>query len=200
MKTNFLMLLAAMLLSVSAFSQSDSLKAAYRQVCTTLKDYKYMSEDASDNNGKTLSITLNIQNGCFVFTFKDDFRPFNDPFFGNRAGTKTVKVLVGETLFDMHYGPIKIEGENGVEFTYKGKKEILKDFEICGEELSLKKLLKELQVLQRLIIDEEYKGTLGGGTSTSKRKSQATSVPQKNNKVTTAPQQTRQRKRVPVGN
>lgn len=181
-------------------SQSDSLKTAYRQVCSTLKDYKFESEDAHRDHGKTKSITLKIQNGNFIFSFNDDFGNFADPFFGFRHGMKTIKVPILELILpDGRYwlSEVSIEGRNGVELSYKGKKEILRNYGICGEELSLKKLLKELQLLKEICINEGFQGTLGGGATPKKTVAKTTSTPVK--KTTPQPQQ-KQRKSVPAGN
>lgn len=180
-------------------AQSDSLKAAYRQVCTTLTEYRFTSEDVSSNNGKTTSITLKVQQGDFVFTFVDNFSPFDDPIFGNRHGTKTIKVPASEAWFSVnsyHTYSMKIGGKNGVELTYRGKKELLKKYEINGEDLSLRKLHKELTRLQEIMLSEEYTGSLGNGR-TSGKKITSKSAPKQKTKV---PTQQRQRKRVPKGN
>lgn len=183
-------------------AQSDSLKAAYQQVCTTLKEYEYLSEDAHDDHGKTTSITLKVQQGNFVFTFVDNFGSFNDPVFGFRHGAKTIKVPVSEAYFSAdsyyHTNDIKIGGKNGIEMTYKGKKILLRKFEINGEDLSLRKLHKELIKLQETLLSENYTGSLGlGGTSPKKSTPKATPKQKKKNET---PVQPRQRKHVPAGN
>ena len=51
-----ILLLGVMLFSALLMSaQSDSLKLSYKQVVNTLKDYRFISEDASDGDGKTNS-------------------------------------------------------------------------------------------------------------------------------------------------
>lgn len=183
-------------------AQSDSLKAAYQQVCTTLKEYEYLSEDAHDDHGKTTSITLKVQQGNFVFTFVDNFGSFNDPVFGFRHGAKTIKVPVSEAYFSAdsyyHTNDIKIGGKNGIEMTYKGKKILLRKFEINGEDLSLRKLHKELIRLQEIMLSEKYTGSLGIGV-TSQKKSTPKATPKQKKKNET-PVQPRQRKHVPAGN
>lgn len=182
-------------------AQSDSLKSAYQQVCTTLKEYKFLSEDADDGNGKTTSITLKVQQGNFVFTFVDDFSPYNDPFFGNKHGTKTIIVPVAEAWFSVnsyHTYDIKIGGRNGVELTYKGKKDLLKQYEIKGEDLSLRKLHRELLRLQDILLSEEYTGFLGSGRTSNKKITPKAAPKQEKQKET--PVQPRQRKHVQSGN
>lgn len=187
-------------LPLLSHAQSDSLRTAYQQVCTTLKEYKFLSQDADDGNGKTTSITLKVQQGNFVFAFVDDFGPFNDPFFGNRHGTKTIKVPVADAWFSVrsyHTYDIKIGGRNGVELTYKGKKELLKEYEINGEDLSLRKLHIELTRLQEILLSEEYAGSLEpGGISNKKITPKAAPKQEKKNET---PVQSRQRKHVPAG-
>lgn len=188
-------------LPLLAHAQSDSLKSAYQQVCTTLKEYKFLSEDADDGNGKTRSITLKVQQGNFVFTIVDDFGPFNDSFFGNRHGTKTIKVPVAEARFSIssYYAyDIEIGSKNGVELTYKGKKDLLKQYEINGEDLSLRKLHKELTRLKEILLSEEYTGSLGTGRTTSKKSAPKATPKQEKKKET--PVQPRQRKHVQSGN
>lgn len=190
------------MLPLLAQAQSDSLKAAYQQVCTTLKEYEYLSEDAHDDHGKTTSITLKVQQGNFVFTFVDNFGSFNDPVFGFRHGAKTIKVPVSEAYFSAdsyyHTNDIKIGGKNGIEMTYKGKKVLLRKFEINGEDLSLRKLHKELIKLQETLLSENYTGSLGIGV-TSPKKSTPKATPKQKKKNET-PVQPRQRKHVPAGN
>lgn len=183
-------------------AQSDSLKAAYKQVCTTLKEYEFLSEDAHDDHGKTTSITLKVQQGIFVFTFVDNFGSFNDPVFGFRHGAKTVKVPVSEAYFSAdsyyHTNDIKIGGKNGIEMTYKGKKILLRKFEINGEDLSLRKLHKELIRLQEIMLSEKYTGSLGIEETSNKKSTSKAAHKQKKKNVT--PVQPRQRKHVPAGN
>lgn len=190
-------------MSIVMQAQSDSLMQAYKQVCNTLKEYKFVSEDVHDSygHGKTVSITLKMQNGNFVFVINDDFRPFNDPIFGYRHGMKTLKVPYSETTFDDNWqgNCVYLRSKTGIELTYKGKKELIECYEIHGEKLTLQKLTKELQLLQSIAINEDFKGTLGGG-STSKKKSTQKNAPttQHKSKPTTQQQQ-RQRNRIPAG-
>lgn len=182
-------------------AQSDTLRQAYKQVCNTLKEYKFVSEDAY-GDGKTVSITLKVQNGDFVFAINDDFRPFHDPFFGHRHGMKTLKVPYNDmTLGDNWLGDcVSLRSKIGIELTYKGKKELIECYEIHGEKLTLQKLAKELQLLQSIAINEDFKGTLGGGSTSQKKSTQKTApTTQHKSQPTTQPQQ-RQRNRIPAGN
>ncbi len=175
-------------------AQSDSLNIAFKKVCTTLKEYKIASEDVKDDSyAKTLSITLKIQEGCFVFTINDDFGNFSDPAFGHRHGVTTLKVPYDDVVFDVWYN-LRLQSKNGIELTYKGKKEILESYKFYGEKLSLKKLCEELQRLQKIAIEENFHGNL---PVQKKITPTANPEPQKNKKNT--PPQPRKRNRVPAG-
>lgn len=181
-------------------AQSDSLIQAYKQVCKTLADYKFISQDASNDHGKTISITLKVQNGDFVFSFNDDFRPFNDPHFGNRHGVKTLKAPYREMTFDDGWSKMELQSNEGIELTYKGKKELIKSYGIYGEELTLKKLAKELRLLQTIAVNEDFKGSLGGSSSSSKKSTPKASAPQQNKQQNAPQPQQRQRKQLTSGN
>lgn len=195
-----ILLLGVMLFSALLMSaQSDSLKLSYKQVVNTLKDYRFISEDAAapDRYGKTKSISLIVQNGNFVFTFVDDFGNFNDDFFGNRHGKKVITVPIREVVFSMEYSSFTIGGENGIELAYKGKKEILRTYGIEGEDLTLKKLHKELNLLKDILIKENYQGNLG----VSQTPKQSTKPkPAKQKEATNNQKQQRTRNRIPSGN
>lgn len=194
-----ILLLGVMLFSALLMSaQSDSLKLSYKQVVNTLKEYKFLSEDAAapDRYGKTKSISLIVQNGNFVFTFVDDFGNFNDDFFGNRHGKKVITVPISEVVFSMEYSSFTIGGENGIELAYKGKKEILRTYGIEGEDLTLKKLHKELNLLKDILIKENYQGNLG----VSQAPKQSTKPkPAKQKETTNNQKQQRTRNRIPSG-
>lgn len=199
-----ILLLGVMLFSALLMSaQSDSLKLSYKQVVNTLKEYKFLSEDAAapDRYGKTKSISLIVQNGNFVFTFVDDFGNFNDDFFGNRHGKKVITVPISETTFRLKEerwssSNISIVGINGIELAYKGKKEILKDYDIEGGELNIKKLYKELNLLKEILIKENYQGNLG----VSQTPKQSTKPkPAKQKETTNNQKQQRTRNRIPSG-
>lgn len=181
-------------------AQSDSIKAAYQQVCTTLKEYKFLSKDAYDGHGKTKSILLTLQNGHLVFTFNDDFSPYNDSFFGNKAGKKKISIPIEHATIYLGswYSRLELSGTNGIEMTYRGKKEILEKYTIHGEKLTLQKLEKELGTLLRVAIQENFQGTLGWNSSSPKKgTTKASPVQGKSNDTSMQP---RQRNRVPSGN
>lgn len=189
------LLIVAMLLNALLMNaQSDSLKVAYKQVVNTLKEYNFLSEDASGTYGKTKSISLIVQNGNFVFTFVDDFGNLIHHY---RHGKKVIIVPVSEVMFRMNYYNLSIGGKDGIEFTYKGKKEILQTYCIKGTELTLKKLHKELTILQEILIQEGYKGSLGVAEKT-KQSAKSKSAPQK--EATTNQKQQKTRNRIPSGN
>ena len=182
-----------------------SLKSAYLQVCKTLKEYKYSSQDVGNNRGvgKTISIKLEIQQGAFLFTFNDDFRPFDDPAFGNRHGIKRIKVPINEMdLGNPYYHSMWIKGENGVEITYKGQKEILNKYDICGEELSLKKLHNELLLLKKYAIEEGFVGNLNQSSAIPTPPKALPQQAKKEDEKTTPKEQPQQRtrKRIMSGN
>lgn len=162
---------------LSTFAQSTELKNAYQQVCKTLREYKFSSEDVSSGggNGRTKSITLSIQDGTFVFKFNDNYGAFADPFFGFRHGIKTVKVPISDARFYMpsygSYMSITANERNSVEFSYKKQKEIIDGYQIHGADGSLKKLYEELNTLLSTAKEEEFSGTIGAtsGTKTSKK-------------------------------
>ena len=166
--------------TTTCLAQSDDLKAAYNQVANTLKTYKYLSEEVYDNGAdyaSTRSISLKLQNGFIIVSFTDNFGAFSDPFFGNKQGTKTVKVSISDAKFELSgwsEQKISITGPDGIEFIYKGKKELLEGYCICGEKLSCKKLIGELNTMLELAQEEEFTGTLGG-TANTQRKSSSSS-------------------------
>lgn len=189
-----ILIVTSIIMPIVVQAQSDSLTQAYKQVCNTLKEYKFVSEDANDGYGKTVSITLKVQNGDFVFAINDDFWPFNGPEFGHRHGIKTLKVPYNDVSFDLWY-KMELRCKNGIELTYEGKKDLIESYEIHGEKLTLQKLAKELQLLQSIAINEDFKGTLGGGSTSPKKSTQKTAQSQ-------PPAQTQQkpRNRIPAGN
>lgn len=199
-----LILLAVFIISSMMIqAQSDSLIHAYKQVCKTLADYKFTSQDVSDQrDGKTISITLKVQNGEFVFSVNDDFRPFNDPFFGVRHGVKTLKAPYrGMTFENDWWGErMYLRSKEGIELTYKGKKELIESYTIEGEKLTIQKLLKELQQLQTIVINEDFKGFLGGNSSSSKKNTPKAAAPQQNKQQKAPQPQQRQRKQLTSGN
>ena len=87
-------------------------------------------------------------------------------------------------------------GENGIELAYKGKKEILRTYGIEGEDLTLKKLHKELNLLKDILIKENYQGNLG----VSQAPKQSTKPkPAKQKEATNNQKQQRTRNRIPSG-
>lgn len=161
---------------ISALAQSPELKNAYQQVCKTLKEYKFSSEDVSSGggNGQTKSITLSIKDGIFVFKFRDNYGAFADPFFGFKHGIKTIKVSIADARFYMpsygSYVSITANDRNNVEFSYKKQKEIIDGYEIHGAEGSLKKLYEELNTLLSIAKEEEFSGTIGVSSETKSTK------------------------------
>lgn len=162
------LILIFILSQTMAFSQSAELKEAFNNVSRTLKDYKFKSEDAyGDGDGKTISIKIQLKGGYIIFVIVDDFSPFNDSVFGNKPGTKILKVPIQSVELDHRYSSLYIKNEDGVEYTYKNKKELLHDYSLHGEDLSLKKLTKELQDIISLAKKENFNGNLGVPSSSS---------------------------------
>lgn len=174
-------------------AQSPELKAAYNQVVSTLKEYKFKSLEVYDNGAdyaSTRSITIKMQGGNIIVTFKDNFGAFSDPFFGNKQGTKTIKVSIKDAKIQLgrwNDNKIMFLSENGVEFTYKGKKELLEEYAICGEKLSCKKLLGELTTMLTLAQEEEFNGSLGAVTQNKSTSSKT----KQNNAATKKPATTK---------
>lgn len=165
-------------------AQSPELRASYNQVCKTLKEYKFSSEDAQGGHpeGKTTGIQFKIQNNSLVFTFTDNFGHFSDPFFGNKQGTKTVTVSISNARFYMpsygSYMSVTAKDDGQVDYVYKKQKEIIDGYRIYGTEGSLKKLISELDNLLNLLREEDFNGTLVPGGQTNSKKTTS----QKNNK------------------
>ena len=166
-----------MLLStfVASYAQSPDLMKAYQQVCTTLKEYKFTSEDVSSGggNGRTKTISFSIKDGVLVFSFNDNYGAFADPFFGFKHGIKTVKVPLSDARFYMpSYGgnsvSITANSKNGVEFTYKNKKEIIDGYKIYGSDGSVKKLYDELNQILSIAKQEDFNGSIGASSSSKK--------------------------------
>lgn len=150
-------------------AQSTELKQAFNQVNSTLKSYKFKSEDVYKDGEEpdyayTRSINLKLQGGYLVFTINDDFTNFKDPFFGNKHGIKTLKAPIADTELlesDLEDGFLFLHCEDGLELTYKGQKELLKKYMIKGSPLNVKKLYKELSQMLSIAQEEEFKGNLG---------------------------------------
>lgn len=177
---------------------SEQLRSAYFNVVNTLNEYRFASEDVNDSPyAKTESITLKIQAGLFVFGFKDDFGSFSNPNYGNRNGTKIIKVPIFNAYWGDRYDyTLRITCPDGVEMTYKGKKELLRQYSIHGEDLTLNKLRKELIMLQCIAITEGFNGTLEI-TPHVKNSTPKTNTARKRSGGSSSQ---RQRKRVPAGN
>lgn len=154
MKKSLFLLLFLISAFGTAYSQSAELKDALKEVNTTLKEYKYVSEDVDihEVTGKTTDIVVSLKNGELVFNITDDYGDFSDPFYGFRHGVITVSVPVKEACFDstVHALLITSKNPNGVLLVYDGKKELLKSYSICGTEGNIIKLRKELEKLLSL--------------------------------------------------
>lgn len=166
-------------------AQSPELRASYNQVCKTLKEYKFSSEDAHNGHpeGRTTGIQFKIQNNSLVFVFTDDFGHFADPFCENKQGTKTVTVSISNARFQItswlsSYMSITAKEHGQVDYVYKKQKEIIDEYKIYGTKGTLEKLMSELDNLLNLLREEGFNGTLvPGGQTTSKK------TPQKSNNL-----------------
>lgn len=136
-----------------------------------------------------------------MFTFNDDFCPFDDPAFGHRHGIKRIKIPINETELAsaLSYKAFWIKGKNGVEIAYKGQKEILTQYSIYGENLSLKKLRDELQIVQKYVIEEGFTGNLNQNSS-KPTPQKVSPPPQTEKKMPVEQPQQRTRKRIASGN
>ena len=155
-----------------AFSQSAELKDAFNNVSRTLKDYKFNSQDAGkiwQEDGRTISVKIQLKGGYIIFVIVDDFSPYNDSFFGNKPGTKILKAPISSIEFkkDRTFDELTITNKEGLEYTYKNKKELLTSYELYGTTLTLEKLTKELQELISLAKEENFNGNLGVPNSSS---------------------------------
>ncbi len=163
------LILIFILSQTMAFSQSAELKEAFNNVSRTLKDYKFKSEDTwkDGGDGTTISIKIQLKGGYIIFVIVDDFSPFNDSVFGFKPGTKILKAPISSIEFDIYSSDLKIENEDGIEYTYKNKKELLRNYRISGADLSVAKLTRELQELLSLAKKENFNGNLGVPSSSS---------------------------------
>ena len=152
----------------SGDAQSLELKNAYIQVCKTLKEYKFISEDvySTQSHGQTKSITLKVQNGTLVFLINDDYGAFADPLFGFKHGIITIRIPLADALC-LFYQPsyskylwLTSNQKNSVEFISKNQKELIDGYQIHGTEGSLRKLYDELNKFLTLTEEEEFNGSL----------------------------------------
>lgn len=181
-------------------SPSSEIRVAYNNVIKTLKEYRYESEDTW-NNGKTKSISLKLQNGFFIFTFNDVGLYYSSKHDFGRDGIKTVKIPFYSAFFYQPYNEGKLNlssTDDNVEISWRGQKEIIKNYGIRGTELNIKKLQQELELLLTIAIEEDFKGTLNSGSTVHKKTVTKKHIPQKKGKVTPQSYQ-RQRNRVPYG-
>lgn len=160
------------LLSILIFStfeiikaQSVQLKSAFDQVNTTLKEYKFVSQDVdrSGETGRTKSIQIMLGNGNLGILILDDFGDFADPFFGFKHGYKLITVPISNVEFYPSYSELKIKTNNGEDilFIYDDQKELLDKYSICGTEGNIKKLKQELDNFISLAIVENFNGQIG---------------------------------------
>ena len=212
MNKYFFTLLTILIVTSNCFGQSDSLKVAYKQVCATLNDYKFTSEDCH-YDGETLSITLKLQEESFVFTINDNAHARGENGEA-RPGVKIITLPIKDATFNVEYGSLYFRNivyqenesgyyyksiDNGIELSYKGKKEILEDYEFEGSKLTLEKLSHELYELKRLVLKENFTGSLGDSSTATKTTKQVVK-PQKTTGKPAPQAQPAQRKRIPTGN
>ena len=172
-----LLLFAAFLFLSLSFckAQSNELKTAFSQASTTLKEYKFKSEDVYDDGhgmdfASTKSISIKLQGGYMILTIVDDFADFTDPIFGYRHGAKTIKAPIAATDVldtDLGDGCMYLYCEEGLEFSYKGQKELLEQYGLHSTPLNAKKLYRELGELLSIAKAENFRGSLGASQSTT---------------------------------
>lgn len=155
-------------------AQSTQLKEAFDQVNTTLKEYKFVSQDVdgSGETGRTKSIQIMLGNGTFGIIILDDFGEFADPFFGFKHGYKLIAVPINNVEFYPSYSELQIKTNNDedVLFIYDNQKELLDKYSICGTEGNIKKLKRELDNLISLAIEENFNGQIGVPTQSQPAK------------------------------
>lgn len=170
------LLLSILLLSSFGFikAQSPQLREAFDQVNTTLKEYKFVSQDVDEtgDTGRTKSIQIMLGNGNFGIIIFDDYGDFADPFFGFKHGYKLITVPINNVEFYPGYSELQITTNNNedVLFIYDGQKELLDQYSICGTEGNVKKLKRELDNLISLAIEENFNGQLGVPTQSQPAK------------------------------
>ena len=72
MKLRNLLLMLSLMAGIKCNAQSTELRSAYNQVVSTLREYKFMSEDVHDarmDDARSKSITIRFQGGNIIFTF-----------------------------------------------------------------------------------------------------------------------------------
>lgn len=162
-------------------AQSNEIREAYKQVARTFKDYYFRSGDIYfwADYTKTKSISFVVQNGYFVFTFNDDYGvAYQLKPEECKQGIKKIRISIQDVVFSKvsgsNYYYFSMSCEDGVEYTYKNKKDILREYHIGGKEMSLLKLRKELIELRDLINKEGFKGSLGVSSSNKKKTNSST--------------------------
>ncbi len=168
-------------------AQSIELKDAFAKVSSTLKDYKFESQDVSgcypNKVVGTKSIAILLQNSYVLLIIDDDMRRVlmdNTPidfYAGERHGKKILKAPISH-FYTFTYGDrLSIRGREGIEITCNNKKELIDSYTIKGAELSLNKLQNELTTLISIAKNENFNGKLGvvaekvinkGGSSATK--------------------------------
>ena len=194
----------ALFITVICNAQSVTLKEAYQQVYSTLKNYKFQSQDVyeSNNHGRTKSILLELEDGYFVFFFNDDLS-----HFGYRNGQKRVSFPIASAMIGIDgtynkkhiYVRDSLKLHDGVELLYQNKTTTLPYYEIYGDELTLKKLLEELQELKNVAKMEMFLGILKNNDVVPSQRVPKSKIMSKKEKATTSHQKQRQRKRIPFG-
>ena len=189
MKRIFFCLVFISTIFFNSLAQTNELKEAYNNVCSTLSEYKFTSEDANrGGRGKTTKIQLKTEGGYIIFTITDNFGNFADPFFGYKHGVKTIKVPINVARFYQptsgNYVSITATERDKVEFTYKNKKEIIDGYQLFGTSGSVKKLVSDLDLLLAQLRNENFQGTLNGNTAVSNKNNKKAVYENKNNEET----------------
>lgn len=176
-------LLLLFLLSITfslGFAQSAELKAALAQVNQTLKDYTLGTEDYSTfsmiSGSEYYKYTASkfsfiYPNLIFDYTIKGNGLMWTDAI---KEGVYSVIIPLNSTIeypgtnniYDWGRKEksdycVSFRNESGLTKKTNGKASIINCFSIEGEKLTVEKFAKELQNLQRLLISENYKGSMG---------------------------------------
>ena len=170
-----ILLLYLACLTLSGYAQVPSeVLAAYNKVVNTFKNYEIIPEEyCSEDDYYTLQPTKivykhpNIQ---LSFTSK-----LEDGVWlasGDKSGTYTLVLPIASTKFDFldynYSSDLRISNSTGIEFIRSnGKRKIIEQYSFSGTRLTIKKLYDEMIYLQKLLIENGYKGNLGIASSTN---------------------------------
>lgn len=157
--------------SLSGFTQeSPELKSTYNQVVDVLKNYDIIPEieKKGDNHHyyktKSIKIVYNYPNLEISFYFELNKGVWTSE---NLSGTYKLICPINSTKFeaqdsyDKENAYLNIKNSDGIELVFRGKRKLIENYYFYSTKLTIKKLCNKLSDLQRLLIAENYKGSLG---------------------------------------